>query len=433
MSDSANGPVTVALIGAGHRTIGYARYALSHADRLKVVAVAEPDALRRRRAAEMFGIPVDAQFAGYEQLADRPRLADAAINGTMDPMHHPSSMPLLQRGYHLLLEKPIARTDAQVRELIDAAAANRCTVMICHVLRYAPFYTTVRRLLDEGRLGNLTAVRTLEAVSYHHMAVGFIRGRWRRREVNPMLLAKCCHDLDIIAWLKSGVPATRVASFGGLTYFRPENAPPGAGKRCLTDCRIEPQCPYSAKLHYLDKGLWRFYAWECIEHLGGEKATAEQKLESLRTDNPFGRCVWHCDNDVADHQTVVVDFADGTTATHEMWGGAMRPTRQIHLMGTLAELEGDMESGIIRVRTPSFAATRQDCDEEVIDVNQAGGGGGGHGGGDERLIADFVATLRGESASRAVTRIEDSYTGHQIAFAADTAMRERRVVELAAP
>lgn len=415
----------MAVVGAGHRSVFYASYALQHPDEMKVLAVAEPDAVRRHAVAQAHGIPPENCFASFDALAQRPRLAEAVINGTMDQLHYVSSLPLLERGYHMLLEKPIARTEEEVRELIACAARQRVTVMICHVLRYAPFYARIKQLLEAGTIGSVVSLRTSENVSYHHMAVGFVRGRWNKAETsNPMMLAKCCHDLDIIAWLLSGNHPARVASFGSRKQFRRENAPAGSAARCLDGCQVEATCPYSARTNYITQGLWGSYAWECIEHLG--KPTLEQKLHSLRTDNPYGRCVWHCDNDVVDHQSVIIEFADGATATHDMFCATSRPCRTIHIVGTAGELEGNMEAGQLVLRRPRLEKG-SGYSEETVEV---GGGADGHGGGDMHLVADFVAVLRGRSASRSTTHIRDSLAGHQMAFAADVAMREGRVVTL---
>jgi predicted dehydrogenase len=340
-------------------------------------------------------------------------------------------MPLLEAGYHVLLEKPIAPSEREVRDLIDASNRFGRAVMICHVLRYAPFYRRIKDLVDEGTIGTIVSMCTNELVSYHHMGVGFVRGKWNKRTENPILLAKCCHDLDLIAWYNSGVKADRVASFGSLTQFKPENAPPGAGKRCLVDCEIESTCAYSAKANYVDMDLWGPYAWHPIEHI--ENPTREDKLESLRTDNPYGRCVWHCDNDVVDHQTLIIEFENGVTATHNLFTGTARPTRTIHIVGTEGEIEGDMDHEVIKVRKPdvSIRGTEQAFAEEVINVAAPSAGeDGGHGGGDQRLIGDFISLIAGNKPSKSVTSIQDSLTGHLIAFAADTAMNERRVVEI---
>jgi predicted dehydrogenase len=346
----------------------------------------------------------------------------------MDQLHYRSTMPLLEAGYDVLVEKSIAQTEQHVRALIDTANLHKRTVMICHVLRYAPFYRKIKAMLDDGVIGSIVALTTNENVSYHHMAVAFIRGQWRKTESNPMLLSKCCHDLDMIAWLMTGIEAQRVASFGALTQFKPSNAPPGSALRCLDGCEIESSCPYSAKANYITQGLWGHRAWVALGQI--ENVTEEQKLESLRTDNPVGRCVWHCDNDVVDHQTVIVEFANGATATHNMFCATARPTRTIHSLGTEGELEGDFEDGLIKLRTPCRSKTHA-YKQEVIDVNITGDeGDSGHGGGDVGLIADFASVIRGNEPSRSVTNIQDSLTGHLIAFAADSAMREHRVVEL---
>ena len=427
--DVSNGPVTVAGVGAGHRTFAYSRFALAHPDRMKIVAVAEPDAGRRSRFSQLHDIPPAMQFESYADLVGpEAPLAQAVVNGTMDPLHFRSTMPLLEAGYDVLLEKPIAQTEADVRGLIGHAERHGRVVMICHVLRYAPFYRRIKDLLDDGAIGSIVGLTSNENVSYHHMAVGFIRGRWRQETANPMLLAKCCHDLDLIAWFAAPARPVRVASFGSLMQFRAENAPPGSAPRCLDGCRIEADCPYSARANYITQGLWPTYAWEPIEHL--PDATEAQKLESLRTDSPFGRCVWHCDNDVVDHQTVIAEFSDGVTATHNMFGAAARSSRTIHILGSGGEIEGDLELGILKLRRPR-TERGHGYSEEVIDVNQTGGAGqGDHGGGDDRLIADFISILAGQTPSKSVTHIRNSLDGHLIAFAADRAMRERCVVEV---
>jgi predicted dehydrogenase len=421
---TSKGPVTVAIIGAGHRSVGYAKYALRHPDRMKVVAVADPDEVRREGVAQTHAIPPAMRFGSYEEMAARPKLADAVINGTMDRMHHDSTMPFLAAGYNVLLEKPIAPSEREVRGLIGASKKYNRLVMICHVLRYAPFYSTVKKLLTDNKIGQIIALHTTENVSYHHMATAFVRGRWNNRDTSaPMLLAKCCHDLDLLAWFMSGVPAVRVASFGALSQFKLENAPAGSTDRCLNGCKIESTCPYSARTMYITQGLWKPYAWEAIENI--PNPTVEQKIESLKTNNPYGRCVWRCDNNVVDHQSVSVQFANGVTASHDMLCATSRPCRKIHIIGNLGEIEGDMEAGEIFLRHP---APNPDpaYSEEKIKIEEQGDG---HGGGDSRLIEDFISTITGQKAA-ALTKIEDSLTGHLIAFAADRAMMENRVVEI---
>jgi predicted dehydrogenase len=427
-------PITAIIVGAGHRAITYASYARQKPDELQIVGVAEPNDLRRKQVADLYGIPEDKCFRTAQELAEHPKFADAVINGTMDQDHVPTSIPLLKAGYDMLLEKPFAVNEKEMWELVDVAREYNRTVMICHVLRYAPFYAYIRKLVADGVIGEILNIQTTEHVSYHHMAVAFIRGKWNNEDVcgSPMLMAKCCHDLDLLAWMKSGIKPVKVSSFGGRMYFREEKAPQGAGTRCLVDCppEVEQKCLYSARKHYLDHPVrWRFYVWHELEHV--ENPTMEQKEELLKTSD-YGRCVWKSDNNVVDHQSVVIEFADGSTATHNLVGGASRPSRSIHLLGTHGEIQGNLEESkfVVRHIDPSPG---HEYTEEVVDLKITGdmhGAFGGHGGGDLRLVADFCRTLRGEEPSISCTTIEDSVSGHLIGFRADRAMKQERVEHL---
>jgi len=277
-------PLTAIIVGAGHRAITYARLALTNPDRLKIVGVADPNPLRREWCRKTYGFPAENMFESAEELAKVPRFADAVINGTMDRQHIPTAVPLLRAGYHMLLEKPFAINEDEMWELVKVAKECDRKVMICHVLRYAPFYAAIRQKILDGEIGEIIATETTEHVSYHHMAVGFVRGKWRNEQDcgATMLLAKCCHDLDLIMWMNSGNEPVSVASFGCNMQFRPENMPAGAGKRCLVDCppEVEEKCLYSAKKMFIDHpNRWSFYVWDNLEHI--ENPTIEDKIKTL--------------------------------------------------------------------------------------------------------------------------------------------------------
>ena len=429
-------PLKAIVVGAGHRAMVYASYAQYHPEELEIVAVADPVSRRRDEIARLYGLPRERCYASAEEVAEQPKFADVVINGTMDHQHVPTSLPLLRAGYDLLLEKPFATSEGEMWDLVRTAHHYQRRVMVCHVLRFAPFYAAVRQHVLSGAIGDILSVQTVEHVSYHHMAVGFIRGKWARKVHGyaSMLMAKCCHDLDLIAWMKSGIAPKAVASFGSNFQFPPEKAPEGAGTRCLTDCRIEAECLYSARKHYLDHpDRWGFYVWESLEYL--EAPTLEDKEASLKGDNPYGRCVWKCQMDVVDHQSVLIEFADGSTATHNMIGGASKPQRSIHLVGTTGEIEGVFEEDRFAVRSIDPRPGHEYA-EEIVDLSAGGdrdGQSGGHGGGDLRLVDDFVRVVRGEAPSISTTSLDDSVTGHLIGFSADRAMAERRVIELGLP
>jgi len=427
----SQGPLKAIIVGAGHRSIVYASYAKHHPEELSIVGVADPLELRRKQVAEIYDLPPEHCFRSAEDLASKGKLADVVINGTMDRQHVPTTIPLLRAGYDVLLEKPFATNEEELWRLVETARKHRRIVVICHVLRYAPFYAAIRQRIVDGVVGDIINIQATEHVSYHHMVVGFVRGKWNSRERcgSSMLMAKCCHDLDLLVWMKSGVAPRSVASFGGLYQFRPDKAPDGAGTRCLVDCPIEPNCDYSARKHYIDHPQrWRYYVWRSLEGL--ENPTIETKIASLIGDNPFGRCVWRCNNDVVDHQSVVIQFEDGATATLNMVGGTAKPSRSIHIIGTRGEIQGCLEDSRFVIRHIDPRPGRE-YSEEVVDLTVGGdmvGAFGGHAGGDLRLAGDFVRVVRGESPSISTTSLEDSINGHLVGFCADRAMEEHRVV-----
>ncbi len=431
-------PLSAVIVGAGHRSLAYASFALHSSDQLKIVGVADPNPLRRAQVQKLYNLPDGALFESAQALAAVPRFADAAINGTMDQQHVATSIPLLKAGYHMLLEKPFAVHENEMWELVRCARENDRRVMICHVMRYAPFYVEVKKRAASGEIGELIAIETTEHVSYHHIAVGYVRGKWRNSAQaghNSMLLAKCCHDIDMIMWMMGGIPPAAVSSFGSNFQFKPEKAPAGAGTRCLADCppEVEAECLYSARKHYLDHpDRWSFYVWDNLEHL--ENPALADKEATLKTDSVYGRCVYRCDNETVDHQTVNIRFQNGATASHNMIGGAAKPQRSIHLIGTKGEIWGISEDARFVVRKID---PRPGCEyaEETVDLNTDGdttGVTGGHGGGDRRLVADFVEYIQSGVPSLSCTGIADSVYGHLTVFRADDSMNTGRIMEIPA-
>ena len=417
--------ITAVLVGLGHRSVGYASYADANPGELEIVAIAEPDPIRRGRYAERFGIDGSHCFENADELAAAGKLADVAINGTMDEIHVETTVPLLEAGYDVLLEKPIAPSKEQLAILEGAVQRTGQKVVICHVLRYAPFYVAIKERVANGEIGDIMHIHTTENVSYHHMAVAFIRGKWNREEVNPMLLAKCCHDLDLICWMKSGIQPKKVASFGGRHFFTSDNAPEGASTRCI-DCEIERSCEYSALRHHVDNGWWPFYALAGDVNYESGVENSDEEKQVYVGQSEFGRCVWHCDNDVVDRQSVIIEFEDGCVATHDMVTNSAKGARRIQITGTKGEIYGDMIEGNIVVSTPGATLGEETIVEEIhIDLS-----GDLHGGGDLRLVADFLSVVRGDGGSISTTSLSDSINSHLIAYAADVAMREERVVSI---
>ena len=418
-------PVTAVIVGAGHRAFVYSELAKTNPDLLKIVGVADPNPVRRKKAMEYFGFSEDMCFDSAQTLAEKGRLADAVINGTMDEQHLETAIPLLNAGYDMLLEKPFAVCEEDMRQIVDCAKKNNSKVMICHVLRYTPFYYAIKERIVNGEIGDIINIQMTEHVSYHHLSTSYIRGKWANSDKchTTMLLAKCCHDIDLMMWFMSETKPVSISSFGSKFQFKPENAPENAGTICMKDCPLVDECVYSTKRLYIDHpDRWSFYVWDALE--GIENPTIDDKIALMKTDNPYARCIYKCDNNVVDHQSVLVNFASGATGTHNMVGGSAEPRRNIHIIGTKGEIFGNFEESKFTVLkiNPSPDAHNEECDVEEVDLRVTGdmvGAYGGHGGGDERLAEDFVKFIRGEQPSLACTSIFDSVAGHLCVYLAD--------------
>ncbi|MCO5972882.1 Gfo/Idh/MocA family protein [Actinoallomurus soli] len=412
--------VTLALVGAGLRGRSYAR--LAHAGGVgRVVALAEPDPGRRAAAAEEFGVPSDRVYADWSELAAHERLADAAIVATQDRQHTGPAVRLADLGYHILLEKPMATEEAEAAAIADAAERNRIMLAVCHVLRYTPYTRVLKDVLDSGRIGRLVSVQHLEPVGWWHQAHSFVRGNWRRSDTSaPMLLTKSCHDIDWLMYLFGRSPQ-RVGSFGGLSHFRAEDAPPGAADRCL-DCGVESTCPYSAKRLYLEclgdpaRHFWPLWAVT-------DDHTEEGVLRALRT-GPYGRCVYACDNDVVDHQVVTMEFGDGATCSFTMSAFTPMEHRRTRLLGTHGFLDGDGTTvRLVDFRTGS---------DEVLDTSTTAGASAadGHGGGDQGLVDAFLNAVATGDAAALKSDAATSLASHRVVWAAERARLSGSVVSL---
>lgn len=431
--------VTLALIGAGDRGFAYGKYALDHPDEVRFVAVADPIAVRRDRFATAQGITGENRFADWRDLLERPRLADAVIVATPDRLHVPPAVAALEAGYDVLLEKPMANTLPECVALVHAAQRTGRSLQVCHVLRYSDFFNQVYRIVQSGRLGDLVTVEQRENVAYYHMAHSFVRGNWRRQdESSPMILAKCCHDLDLLTWIV-GERFTRLSSVGSLRHFRADRAPrPDIPLRCTDGCPIEAECPFSAPGIYLERRPWRSIAqgvdsvpyydfsvergWPASVLAHGDMRP-EVIRHALET-GPYGRCVYHCDNDVVDHQVVSMQSESGISVTLTMHGHSHEEGRTLRLDGTRATLEGrfNHSQNVIMVHDHLTGRT-----ETVYPL----GTHIVHGGGDAGLMQAFVRGLR-EGIRSPLTSAEAALDSHLLAFAAEQARLDGTVIDLAA-
>ena len=405
--------ITAILIGAGNRGMeSLASYALRNPLELEITAVAEPVDERRETFGRLHHIPDERCFASWEEVLAQPKLADAAVIATQDRLHFAPTIRALEKGYHILLEKPMAPTPEECITLSRTAAKFGRMVTVCHVLRYTSFFSKLKELLEHGVIGQLISIQHNENIGYYHFAHSFVRGNWRNeKESSPIILAKSCHDMDIMLWL-AGADCIKLSSFGSLTHFKKENAPGGAPSRCLDGCPARVDCPYYAPKTYLTS----YTEWP-VSVISMDRSL-EARTKALK-EGPYGRCVYHCDNDVADHQVVNMEFANGVTAAFTMSAFTKEISRTIKLMGTQGEIRGAFEKNEIEIM--NFGRGTR----EVIYFDKSAYG---HGGGDDQLMREFVRLLQQESAQEALTSVDVSVQSHLMAFAAELSRHENRIV-----
>ena len=410
-------PVTVMVIGAGSRGRTYARYAEKFPRSMKVVGVADLNPNRRRAMAKKHNIPKENQFADFKDALAVPKLADAVVIATPDYLHYEPCMKAIALGYHVLLEKPVSPSEKECRDILKQARKYDRIVAVCHVLRYAPYFVALKQVLDSGAIGDIVSIQHMEPIQYAHMAHSYVRGNWPLADkTTPIILAKSCHDLDILRWL-IGKPCETIAADGSLHLFRPENMPKGATERCTDGCPHESECPYSAIDIYERRK----------RHLGVFDLPSKDPAlirEKLKTTN-YGRCVFRCENDQCDHYVAIMKFEGGATASFTMdaftpWGG-----RRTRIMGTKGFIEGDMKTFTFY----DFRSGHKSVwDQKVSEIAEYKGSG--HGGGDHLLARDFVRAVAAGDEKLLSSTIDVSIESHVMGFMAEKSRKSMKKVKI---
>lgn len=404
--------ITVAVAGFGLRGKTYSEFQKEGLVKMKVVAVADIDKDKVKEAAKKYDIAEENCFESAEEMLEHPRLADVIFVTTQDRQHVAQAIKAIELGYEVLVEKPISPDLEQCLELQKKAHEHNKIVTVCHVLRYTKFFEIIKNSIDSGKLGDIRTIQSIENVGYYHQAHSFVRGNWRNSiETSPMILAKSCHDMDIIQWLM-GKKCKNISSFGSLSLFKEDKAPKGSTDRCLDGCKCKDTCPYDAeKIYITDKltGIRNGAQWPCAALV--LNPNEDNVYEALRT-GPYGRCVYKCDNDVVDHQVAIMEFEDGATADFTMTAFTEKCSRQIRIMGTMGEIIGDLETNIIKISI--FGQ-----ESEIIDLINTKRRENGHSGGDEGLIRNSVDMFLDNNSNKNLTSIDESVHSHVMALAAE--------------
>ncbi|GGJ64565.1 streptomycin biosynthesis protein StrI [Deinococcus aquiradiocola] len=400
----------MAVIGCGNRGADvYAR----HLTRLGARVTHLVDAHRARlgQVAARHAVPPERQFTHWDAFFAQGRVADAVVIATPDDLHVQPCLLALQAGYHVLLEKPVCLTEAELDVLLAAEHASRGSVTVAHVLRTTPFFRALRDVVAGGTLGRLVGVVHAENVAYWHYVHSYVRGNWRLSPPSaPFVLAKSSHDLDILRWL-AGSPPAWVMATGDTFAHRREDRPAGAADRCL-DCEVR-DCRADARRTYLPRepDVWP-------NSVVAPDGTREGLLRALRN-GPYGACAFLGQSNQPDHCSLQVAFVGGVRATLTVSAFTHNNTRTLRLHFTDGEVRAHMELGELEVHHFGTGEVRR----ERVET------GGTHGGGDAGLVTGWLAFLRGEAG--VPTPLHESLDSHRMAFAAERARLSGQVQRLA--
>ncbi|MBQ3084883.1 MAG: Gfo/Idh/MocA family oxidoreductase [Clostridia bacterium] len=401
---------TVAVLGAGGRGYAYSRH-FTRREEFEVVAACDYNPAQLEKMKKAFGI--EALFLDEVVFFEEKR-ADILVIATCDSDHVRQCVRAMKMGYDILLEKPISDSEEEIAELLRVQKETGRKVVVCHVLRYSPAICKLDELLASGVLGKLIAIDHIERVAFWHQAQAYVRIQKMYHDTqHPTILAKCCHDLDLIQHFAASRCKT-VSSVGGLTHFQPENAPEGATKRCL-DCPHIDTCTYSAKKIYID--FWKArgcpaFQWPWTK-VSLQNPNTEESLYAGLEDTVFGECAYQCGVEqnphVVDHQMVQMEFENGVIANLKMLFTA-EPGRRINFFGTEGEIVFDERTDTIEVR-PYF------CEKEIIQLSTMNESGWGHGGGDYGLVNSMYEILTDSNVR--YTSLTESVESHLMGICAE--------------
>lgn len=416
--------LTAIVIGAGHRGTRYADIMAQCPEKFQVIGVAESIKARREALVQKHSISDENIYESWEQILDRKKFADVAIIATMDRMHLEPALKAMELGYDLLLEKPVTPTPEECIAIYKKANECKTKVLVCHVLRYTPFFKKIKECIDSGMVGDVISIEHTEAVGNAHQSHSFVRGNWSNSDESSfMLLQKSCHDLDILQWL-IGKKCKRIQSFGSLTYFKKSNAPKGSPEYCIEGCPSADSCPYNVLKLYFDNEEYDWFK----RHLADKVEPSDDEILNALKTTQYGKCVYKCNNNVVDHQTVNMEFEDDVTVVFTMCAFT-KGGRKIHIMGTKGELTASMNDSSFEI----FDFLTRETKEIPISAKVSGDSiMSGHGGGDDGIVDALYDYLTGVIGAEDVSEIGVSAQNHMLAFAAEKSRLDGKVIDMEA-
>jgi predicted dehydrogenase len=367
--------IGISVIGCGGMGMAIVKRLIARDPRLNVRTIYDPSPDSVAKALET--INTQPRICATLQEAVGDPGVDWAMIASWNCFHKEQTIAAFQAGKHVFCQKPLATNVADCIAMQDAWRASGKMFNIGFTLRYAPHYRKLRQLLTEGVVGQIVSLEFNETLDFNHG--GYIMGDWRRLQANAgtHLLEKCCHDIDLVNWM-TGSLAVRVASFGGLDFFKPENA------------------------FHIDRI--------------GPRADGRPAYTTWRT---TGLNSFTSDKDIIDNQVAIVQYANGVRATFHTNCNSGIPERRMYIVGTEGAIRADLYAGTIHTKRIGFDTTIEDRSVSLSD---------GHGGGDDILAQELAdSMLNGAPPS---VGLDEGLKSALTCFAIDDAMVSGQVVDV---
>jgi len=368
--------VGIGVIGCGKMGMGVVRKLVGLDPRLKIRGLfdPDPDAIQGAVSELPPGVTV---YECVGALVSAENI-DWVMIASWNSFHAEQTVAAFNAGKHVFCQKPLATSMVDCREMYEAWKRSGMMFNIGFTLRYSPHYRKIKSLIDAGAVGRIISMEFNETLEFNHG--GFIHADWRRLRANAgtHLLEKCCHDIDLANWMVGSRPS-RVASFGGLDFFRPENA------------------FHIKRLGKNRDGKGAYNTWR-------DRPRA----------NPFT-----ADKDIFDNQVAIIEYACGARACFHTNCNSGIPERRMNILGSEGGLRADVLPGVIQTRRIGF-----DCEIENVSSESSGG----HGGGDSVLAEELAESmLNGVQPS---VGLDDGLAAAVTCFAIDEAADSGTVVDV---
>ena len=397
---------SIGVIGAGARAETFAKTLHLGTPQARLFGICDHDGDRMEKFCQYCGLDGARRFTDPREFLASGEM-DAVIVTVPDFAHRDVTLAALAAGKHVYLEKPLAPNLAQCRQIVAAAAHSDRTLYVGFNLRASPVYQKLCELARSGKLGRIIHVSAFEQMSTAHGA-SFMR-RWHRREARcgGFLNHKCCHDLDIMQWIVGHEHRiARVASFGGLNIFRPDDGPKGHGTHC----------------HNCPPGIYR----QCrYTYVGGFMfpVHAAMPIDKLNESDVYGNdlCVYTADKDVVDNQTLIFEWDNGVRGDFTLQPFQHRGGRETRVWGELGMAEHLEDDRGQYVRHTD--STTGDMVEYRFAPRK-----GGHSGTDPYMLGRFIDALEGQGVGD--SGVAEGFAATLLSLKADESRKTGKVVEI---